>query len=542
MNDPNDSALVKWAEGLAIYASGPPEIQGTTVSIRSSRGDVHVPPLAPPGTRLDVWAVGRNNATFALITPRENPPPWISLHGDRQLRQLDLRSLRGTPRLHLEIDLAQCNEPVAVRGTLPAGLSILDGSVALNDTTRSGPTNAILRDAYLDFVVGGDWQLNRLAVSGDVDLRGLSLRSSRTSVSEAVRFHRSNDLDLGDVEEVEGGPIQITTLVPVKATSLPDGAGIELGNTIFSLGSPGYNAAPITGLRVSGSGSIVISSSVADALFSRQPGQPPLTVVLAEGSQLLDARSAPYSEPIALQLAAGSVCTGHPELPLRLQTVQVHAGSQLQDVNCYELKLPDLLQVQECQRFHPWIPRPRRSWRPVTWVQHPARHWEDAQIDELTRDLSLRERSHYWATMATILKESHAPGWVQSEARYAAARCRRASTPDRREWLLLSVYRLAGYGERIFRPVLLLGALAAIAVALHSGANGLSFSPEAMGSTVRLWFRYLVAPLAFFRIESLPSIHVNTFWPGLGLTVYRAVGILLIVICLIATRRIAKAE
>jgi hypothetical protein len=144
--------------------------------------------------------------------------------------------------------------------------------------------------------------------------------------------------------------------------------------------------------------------------------------------------------------------------------------------------------------------------------------------------------------MTDILKKSHAPGWVQSEARYASARARRTSTPDLRERALLSLYAIAGYGERIMRPLLVLGCLAVIATVIDSGLSTPSLHPEDVTATLRLWVRYLLAPLTFFRLEDVPEVSVEGIWASVAFTVYRAIGIILIVFSLIATRRIAKAE
>lgn len=534
------SPLEEWALQLRPYASGDPEVEGRTISISVSRNQLPALPPAPLGTHLVLRNVGWAHATFSPST-HEQPPALITIVAADELRNLEFGGLRGTGRLQIALDLVHCSERISVRGILPAGFAVRNGQLRLGQIA-STPTSASLEEASLTSASGvANWELNQLTLTGDISLENVNIWAARTLIEEVARTQGAAKISLGEVTGANG-EIELVTVTPVSVQSLPDGSLVELGATTMNLGGDDV-AVEARDLGFLGDGSIQLNLDVSGGRFTSPLGRSPLTIQLGSGRQLLDAVSPGESQRIQLELSAGSICSGHPETPIRLASVRVEGGAQLQDVDCYALGLADLLQLERCQRFHPWIPRRQWNWSPLTWFQqHPARTLEDDQIREEARDLSLRERAHYWATMTDILKTSHAPGWVQSEARYAAARSRQASTHDRREWLLLSLYWVAGFGERIVRPLIVLALLATGATLIDAGTVRPSLAPDDISATLEVWVRYLLAPLTFFRLEDIPGVKVEGVWPSVVLTVYRTMGIILIVFSLIATRRIVKAE
>lgn len=219
---------------------------------------------------------------------------------------------------------------------------------------------------------------------------------------------------------------------------------------------------------------------------------------------------------------------------LQLESVHFAEGAELQEVDIYDLSLADLLALKKAERLSPWIPRKRSS----------RRHFEDSTtFNAPTDDVHLRSRraAHFWNSLSSTLKETHAPGTTQSRARYAAYRQRWRSQPGGAEGILLSVYRWIGFGERIFLPLL-------AHLALSTGLGLLFLDPskrafltrEHLGAYARTFSQALLAPLAIFRVSL--SEPPTGFWFKVVFNLAGALGVFLFFLSLSAMRRITKGE
>jgi hypothetical protein len=230
---------------------------------------------------------------------------------------------------------------------------------------------------------------------------------------------------------------------------------------------------------------------------------------------------------VALRASARGVVSGADSGALVLRAVHDVTGAEVENVDIYNLTIGDLGPLGEAERFYPWLPGPRQ-----------CREREDQMFGDDDSRLARRQRMHFWAAMTDIVRQKHAPGRVQSEVRYAAQRARRRALPWGREKLLLASYGLFGYGERILRPllwyaVLSLGLSVWFADPAHRGA--FSASP-----TADMWLSVAEAPLAFFRLAAVPALDSTP--QEIALLGFRIIGLLLLVLFVVAVRRLVRLE
>jgi hypothetical protein len=234
---------------------------------------------------------------------------------------------------------------------------------------------------------------------------------------------------------------------------------------------------------------------------------------------------------VTLIASPRSVCIGDKDGAFRPTKVEAAKDAELQDINVYGLDLTDLANLAESYRFSPWLPRNDKQ----------AREQEDAMpVGTSDPSLQVRRRAYFWARMAHILPGTHATGSVQSKVRYSASGSRRNSLPLRSyERLLLSLYSLAGYGERITLPLAWMLALSSLGALFLEGSvwdaeccDRLLNSGETLGGL-------LVAPLTFFRF--IDPIDTEGIDAGIRVTV-TILNTLLLFFSLTALRRVTIAE
>lgn len=218
---------------------------------------------------------------------------------------------------------------------------------------------------------------------------------------------------------------------------------------------------------------------------------------------------------VALTAGAGSKVYGKRDGSFVVSSISNVEDAELGELSIYDLDLEQTGHLESASRLSIWYPR----WN---WT---ARRLEGKNLAKPPTEASLAENVAKWLTLAGILKKRHASGSVQSYARYASYRWRRRLL--RGDWrrpgerILLFLYWLVGYGERVVRP-LATYLLVASLVAATSG---------------EAWLDVVLSPLAVLRITAA-AVAGESLWIALN----RVVGIVCLGFSLLAMRRIVRAE
>jgi hypothetical protein len=359
----------------------------------------------------------------------------------------------------------------------------------------------------------------KLHVSGTVQLH--DILSNETVVDPDTQFLLGN-AELGRIGSSVAQPPTLRFLGSgsIRLGSIPDGSTVVLANGArVELTDRASDASEVL-LR--GSGYISIGGTLTRPRF-----EPVTDLVVEVRGSVLDATG----EVTVLIANARSVVTGDRDRPVVLKAIREAQSALLEQVDIYNLAIGDLSALETSERFSPWIPAPRK-----------ARRLEDAMSLGGGSDETIRvKRAHFWMRVSTMTRDKHAPGVVQSEVRYAAQRARRRSLRFGREWAMLAAYQCLGFGERILRPLLLYAVLTgAVAVVFTAdpGHGGL-----ANANFLSIWVSVLASPLAFLRLPSVgTALHPHGPAQQGALFFMRLVGLLLLLLALIAARRLAKAE
>jgi hypothetical protein len=294
-----------------------------------------------------------------------------------------------------------------------------------------------------------------------------------------------------------------------------------------------------------------------------------------------NARVLAGSGDVFLDARKGAFISGASDDPVRLHGVGSVRNAELETVELSSLGPSDLRRLSMAQRVVPGF-RPRTKRRPIEVgsSDDDQREEQDYSIHGLTpsdvRRLfkaqpvvpglvgpSLRRwiqtrlaappsmssgkeyaarhsAAFFWQTLAELTKDKHCPGSVQAEVRYRAARARRRAAAWGREKLLLAVYSIVGYGERVGRPILLFVAIAVV--------GGLRLQDAVRGATGMKWshlesvVRAALLPFSIFSPISgvgVPGNNVGLL--ALAISI-RVLGLVLIGFAVIAARKITRLE
>lgn len=389
---------------------------------------------------------------------------------------------------------------------------------------RLGPATATLVIDNCQLIVEGPASLTRLEYSGDCTVAGSAISADTVAVAEGAILRGSIDcrllMPLSPSGRIARGHFREGT-VTVREALEPS---LEIGDTTLNLyGSEGS----LDNTTVAGYGIVTLSGRVRGLTVADGSR---IEVQLAGAAQVTQATG-----PTVLRASRGSTCLGRQDAPLVLLPGTDLTEADVQHVDIYNLRVADIPGLRRCERLAPALPS--RSWR--DW-QHPARKREDAMVfpgdSQRERD---QQRAYFWASMSALLKEKHAPGSTQSEVRLAAVRARRKSLPLGRERLLLWLFSLIGYGERVVLP------LAVFLLLCLPAAFWLQRHAALPTGWLHEWYRLIQQPLALFHVLSVPTVTVTGQVPLAEVGVVdliRAVGVVLIGFSVLAIRRITRPE
>jgi hypothetical protein len=236
--------------------------------------------------------------------------------------------------------------------------------------------------------------------------------------------------------------------------------------------------------------------------------------------------------------------TGARRRPINIVSVRKVTGANLDNVNLSQLPMTHIERLRKANRVVPYVPwpLPRRPERPVDE--------KTGLVPTVPRTivqsrLARYDSAYFWANLADLVKDKHCPGHAQAKVRLAAIRCRRKSVRLGREKLLLTAYSFVGYGELLFRPILVYLFLAYVGGLYFRGATPIDPITKAQAEAwtfFEAWVQCLLLPLTFFRPPSgipFPTDGLGQLSAAISL---RVAGLVLIGFFVLATRRIVRLE
>lgn len=259
-----------------------------------------------------------------------------------------------------------------------------------------------------------------------------------------------------------------------------------------------------------------------------------------EKSLVLRVRSGTASQATGtvdvLDLAGEASIAGKADGSFVVRKVQLNNEAmpvaELEGVSSYELRAIDLQVIERtCRRFRPWF-EPRAGDRARR--ENEMTHSHGPAADSITR----ARGAEYWARMERLLTEQRAGGETLSHAREANLRARhRAAHPWTREWWVLGLYSLIGYGERIVRPLAIYAALC-----LAGFATLWLFDAADAVAGWRLLGYLLASPATLLRVEAAVPPNSPGVLDSAVFGVLKALGVALLASSLLAARRIGKGS
>lgn len=214
-------------------------------------------------------------------------------------------------------------------------------------------------------------------------------------------------------------------------------------------------------------------------------------------------------------------------------------NARIENLNVYYIDTRALPFLEQLEHLTVWIPDSRKL-----RIENEHNRGDGVAVVPISKEFSARY--HFWRRISEMVAEKGGRGEVQSRLRETANRTRlRSLSGFTRERLLLWLYSLVGYGERIGLPLAIHTSLAvgfAVLIGLWFpdalGAN--EAQPCSLGEFAWLAWQILISPLAFFRFAEVPD--VATQWAQVLLMLVRINGVVMIFFSLAAIRRVARAE
>lgn len=517
--------FAQWLGLLGEWTEGEARIESDVVFVRAREdaSDWKVG-LAPPDAELEIDGIARKGSVILWLGAEERPPERIRVRAGPGMENIQIRT-EDRPLPWLQVDLSNTTDSITFdcqASRSPRCLEVTSGRLlAAYDTNRS-PEEVKLQDVTVNWN-GSGVSCKRFDFAGLVEATNGSLVAEETALSGPVTLRRPDggQFNLGHVKS-DRGDESVRVIIQGGSNlvaDVPEGSELLIESGSLSLVThQTQTVRSINAIKIEGTGTLNLETSLTSPVFKG----PPL-LALGRKGQIIGG-----SGSIRLQ-AMGGYCSGSFDPPLRLDEVSQCEQTQLENVIIYGLDIPDLIPLQGAERVVPLMPRWRRD----------ARRQEDAMFSDEPGTTAATKRAHFWARLQAIVRDTHAPGNIQSQVRYAAARARRRSLSWGRERVLLSLYALLGYGERVFHP---LGWLLALSLLTQVTLIDL---PEDLccENAGRFWvgvLKLFVSPLAFFRFVQPPQ--------GTGpletvaVLATRVLGVLLLFFAISAARRVAKAE
>lgn len=240
------------------------------------------------------------------------------------------------------------------------------------------------------------------------------------------------------------------------------------------------------------------------------------TVHLIDGVVFLNAQGR-----FALKAEKQTLINGDAATPAMITAIESVEEAELDRVNLLHLEFGSLIPLQRATRVAPWLPG----------------LYGTRRLEALVNFKNDEQRAYYWRELTRIMADKHAPGNLQSIARFQGYSARLAASTSIREKSLLTVYRGVGFGECIGRPLVVYVVISAVLACLYMLGDKDSGTLRTLGGM-------LLAPLGILRAvdsEALVSAKRGTL-ELITVDLARIVGAALIAFSLLAARRLTRAE
>jgi hypothetical protein len=518
---PDESELERWREALEGTAGAEVKRNGAQfqVDVPPNLYTLQLPP-APEIASLSVGMAGEAREEFA-VRVSEPPPSQIRVSAGADLTKLvfrgaDVQQLAVVPSINrVVVRLGRCDQLLVAGGAATLEQGIIS-HLALDRSTLQ--------------LASARRSLERLDITGDTCILGgehlavATLRVSNASLTSSVEIV-VDQLRAGmNASRVELA-LDVTAPIRLRGVVADSRLTIATKEAMVKLGDPSFP--PIENLYLTGSGRLEVSGRMLNPNFEVTGA---LDLVLLEAASVTEAHRSGGGR-LTLESRERSSISGRPGLPFPLDQVNGATGADLEHVDIYKLGVADLNALAQTERLVPAIGSRRADRRKA-----------DAMFGD--EPGAAEKLAHFWTRLSHVVREKSSSGVVQSDARFLAARARRrAAMQSRIPWrwkrpreaLMLALYSLIGYGERIFRPLVIFGAV--------SGLIAWFLDDLRLPGFVGSWVRLLLAPLSLFRVQE-EALHVSV--EGLGASVLialdKVVGVLLMGIALLAARKVVRAS
>lgn len=520
----------EWFESIKKYLTDV-EISDSSVS-GSARGlpGVEVNSVQPPpGVRLSIRDIGSASGLthYKVVAHPGRVPELLELISDSALRTLQFDSaddvtfrqitVRGPSRSLIRL---QVSVVPGESGQLPDNLRLIDGLYAVKPL--HAPSHLVLEDASLVADANGHFET--------VEVKGRCGVPDGVTVAH-LRVHPEANLrspegfvakDLASTDERLNFTVRGTFSSPPA-----EGAFITLEDNAVLLVREGITLAKA---RVEGSGSVVVKGTLRDSEIADGGDAGTWINLEVHGS------AEGISGDVSLAAHDGGVLIGGEASPVRVRAIRELRKAEIENISLYQLEgLSNLSELEKLARLSLWMPTKAKEERSLA---------REMTLAGGSTSTIRHKRAHFWASMADILKKTHATGRVQSAARYNAMHFRRNHLRWGSEKVLLWMYSLVGYGERILRPLIGIGVLCAVVTPQLVQPPIEIFGKccprfEEYGET---YVALLLSPLAFFKSPIEPPADVFGPVETTLLVGFQVLSLLLLFFALSAIRRITKAE
>lgn len=452
------------------------------------------------------------------------PPERLYIECWPELQYINLAGV-GRWRGSLVIDLAQTQYVrLDARMSPVSDLDVQRGNLHLD--TKKAPERVVLHSA----MVIGLGKIQSLTVSGQVGLpEGCSALT--THLVGDTTLVGAEERALGRIEakalkgSIKLGNVRATGSASLRLLSRTQVRTLPTGRTVSVAEDVRLRVTEhIENVSFAGEGFVDLQSA-AGVSFPEEGGP---TLIVGPRASVLDATGS-ISE---LRIDGGKL-SGRPAAPLRVGSVVVENGGEMDDVDLSEMQsVGDVMRLQTLDRLSPWMPS-------------ALDEIEDLAATKPTASPGVRHV--FWAYFSELVSKKKGLGASQSAFRYAATHARMLAATRLRERAWLRLYRMVGYGESILLPVL--WHLAMALVILNFAMAGLGLAPAATLENADLhdWpdlllmgWRIFILPLSFYRLSNDGVL--EGWLADVIVPIYRVLGILMVFFALAAIRRLTKAE
>jgi len=376
-----------------------------------------------------------------------------------------------------------------------------------------------------------------VSVGTRIDAQGLAAFAPGTRISGG---HAQASIGAQEFRSTDKSPLDVEArLISLFVSFIAPDARIKLGGARLRF-QEGIDAVT-SSATITGYGKAIIAARALGWSFVPDPRVRPLELDIEWPGELAETRGR-----IHKLSADRGVLTSDPAIPFIAEEIVTATASDLEGLNLFGLPNSVLRVLDEAARLDPWIPRGLKARRLFAKAERQAERALRHQHGDRFVMADRRRRAFFRRELAQIVGRHHAAGAIQSEFRYQAARARLRARPPMSERLLLGLYSIVGFGERIFRPLLGVAVISFVAAVGLTVGRGFFHHPVGSWPSVwRAWLTLAASPVTFFRLHgvfSTRTLDIHSIAGESAFLIVAIVEVLLLVLAVLAVRRIVRPE